>query len=125
MRYRLIRFPFFKRRFWEQVAPCLAGRHDLLHFPHDSCVAWKRGKFMAAVHDVKPLLFETGRRRMNLNELIERALVRDRWARIDHVLTDSRCSQRDIVGRLGTPADRITAGSLVDMADMSLIFKAF
>lgn len=108
MRYRLIRFPFFKRRFWEQVAPCLAGRYDLLHFPYDSCVAWKRGKFMATVHDVKPLLFETGRRRMNLNELIERALVRDRWARIDHVLTDSRCSQRDIMEQLGVPAERIT-----------------
>lgn len=108
MRYRLIRFPFFKRRFWEQVAPCLAGRYDLLHFPYDSCVAWKRGKFMATVHDVKPLLFETGRRRMNLNELIERALVRDRWAHIDHVLTDSRCSQRDIMEQLGVPADRIT-----------------
>jgi glycosyltransferase involved in cell wall biosynthesis len=108
MRYRLIRFPFFKRRFWEQVAPCLAGRYDLLHFPYDSCVAWKRGKFMATVHDVKPLLFETGRRRMNLNELIERSLVRDRWARIDHVLTDSRCSKRDIMEQLGVPADRIT-----------------
>lgn len=108
MRYRLIRFPFFKRRLWEQAAPCLAGRYDLLHFPYDSCVAWKRGKFMATVHDVKPLLFGTGRRRMNLNELIERALVRDRWARIDHVLTDSRCSQRDIVERLGVPAGRIS-----------------
>ena len=109
MRYRLIRFPFFKRRFWEQVAPCMAGRYDLLHFPYDSCVAWKRGKFMTTVHDVKPLIFGTGRRRqLNVNELIERALMRDRWSRVDHVLTDSRCSQRDIVERLGVPADRIT-----------------
>jgi len=109
MRYRLIRFPFFKRRFWEQVAPCLAGRYDLLHFPYDSCVAWKRGKFMATVHDVKPLIFGAGRRRRwNVNELIERALMRDRWGRVDHVLTDSRCSNRDIMERLGVPADRIT-----------------
>ncbi|MDE3242942.1 MAG: glycosyltransferase family 4 protein [Nitrospirota bacterium] len=109
MRYRLIRFPFFKRRFWEQVAPCLAGRYDVLHFPYDSCVAWKRGRFVTTIHDVKPLLFGSGgRRRWNLNELIERALVRDRWSRIDHVLTDSLCSKRDIVERLGVPVDRIS-----------------
>lgn len=110
MRYRLIRFPFFKRRFWEQAAPLLVGRYDLLHFPYDSCVAWKRGAFIVTVHDVKPLIFgtDTGRSRFNLNRLIERLLVRDKWARIDHVLTDSHCSRRDIVQRLGVPAERIT-----------------
>jgi len=109
MRYRLIRFPVFRRRFWEQVAPCLVGRYDLLHFPYDSCVAWKRGKFVATVHDVKPLIFGSDRRRrLNVNELIERALIRDQWNRVDHVLTDSRCSQRDIVERLGVPAGRVT-----------------
>lgn len=110
MRYRLIRFPFFKRRFWEQTAPLLVGRYDLLHFPYDSCVAWKRGAFIVTVHDVKPLIFgtDTGRSRFSLNRLIERLLVRDKWARIDHVLTDSHCSRRDIVQRLGVPAERIT-----------------
>ncbi len=110
MRYRLIRFPFFKRRFWEQVAPSLVGRYDLLHFPYDSCVAWKRGAFMVTVHDVKPLIFgtDTGRSRLNLNRLVERMAVRDKWAKIDHVLTDSHCSRRDIAARLGVPAERIT-----------------
>jgi glycosyltransferase involved in cell wall biosynthesis len=110
LRYRLIRFPFFKRRFWEQVAPCLVGRYDILHFLYDSSVAWKRGKFMATVHDVKPLIFGSadGRRGWNVNHLIEKVVVRDRWTRIDHVLTDSRCSQLDIMERLGVPAQRIT-----------------
>jgi hypothetical protein len=41
LRYRVIRFPVFKRRFWEQVAPLLVGPYDLLHFPYDSGIAWK------------------------------------------------------------------------------------
>jgi len=108
IRHRLVRFPFFKRRFWEQVAPLLAGRYDLLHFPYDSCVAWKRGKFVATVHDTKPLLFSMGRPRRNLNRLIEQALVRNKWTKIDHVLTDSQCSRRDIAEHLGISAERIT-----------------
>lgn len=108
MRYRVIRFPIFKRRFWEQVAPFLVDRYDLLHFPYDSCVAWKRGTFVVTVHDVKPLLFDAVRPRPSVNRLIEGALVRDKWARIDHVLTVSQCSRRDIVERLGVPAQRIT-----------------
>jgi len=99
----------FKRRFWEQVAPRLAGPYDVLHFPYDSCVMWKRGRFVTTIHDVKPLIFGSGRRRrFNVNDLIERTLVRDRWSRVDHVLTDSLCSQRDIVERLGVSADRIS-----------------
>lgn len=110
LRYRLIRFPFFKRRFWEQVAPCLVGRYDVLHFPYDSCIAWKRGKFMATVHDLKPLIFDMdkGRSSWNVNHVIENILVRDRWARIDHVLTDSLSSRRDIMERLPVPAERVT-----------------
>ena len=33
MRYRVIRFPLFRRLFWEQVAPLLVGSYDALHFP--------------------------------------------------------------------------------------------
>lgn len=106
--YRVIRFPFFKRRFWEQMGQVLAGRHDLLHFPYDSRVAWKRAKFVTTIHDVKPLLFEPVRQRTNLNRVIERMLVRDQWARVDHVLTDSECSRRDIMTHLGVPAERLT-----------------
>ncbi|MGH7231238.1 MAG: glycosyltransferase family 4 protein [Nitrospiraceae bacterium] len=108
MRYRLIRFPLFKRRFWEQLAPLLAGRHDVLHFPYDSRVAWKRAKFVTTIHDVKPLLFETGRRRRNLNHVIERTLVGSRWGQIDHVVTVSECSRCDIMAHLGLPKDRLT-----------------
>ena len=96
-RYRLIRFPVFKRRFWEQLAPLLPGRHDILHIPYDSCVGWKRAKLVTTVHDLKPLLFGTGSTGLNLNTLVERLVGRDKWARIDHVVTDSECSRKDIV----------------------------
>ena len=108
VRYRLIRFPIFKRRFWEQVAPLLVDRYDLLHFPYDSGVAWKRGKFVVTVHDIKPLIFGDHGRRRNLNSLVEGILVRNKWARVDHVLTDSQCSRRDMIERLGLPAYRLT-----------------
>ncbi len=107
VRYRVVRFPLFKRRVWEQLSPLLAGPHDILHFPYDSCVAWKRAKFVTTVHDVKPLLFGT-KQAANLNTKIEQFLVGDKWARIDHVLTDSECSRRDIQARLGVKPDRIT-----------------
>jgi len=107
-RYRQLKFPLFKRRFWEQIAPWLAGPHDLLHFPHDSCVAWKRAKFVVTVHDVKPMLFPALAQRPNPNCLIESLLVRDKWAKIDHVVTDSDCSRRDILGHLHVPAHRLT-----------------
>jgi glycosyltransferase involved in cell wall biosynthesis len=108
MRYRLIQFPLFKRRFWEQVAPLLVGPYDLLHFPYDSGIAWKRGKFVVTVHDVKALIFGEFRRRWNLNSMLEQALVGDKWARIDHILTDSECSKRDLIGRLNVPSDCVT-----------------
>jgi glycosyltransferase involved in cell wall biosynthesis len=108
MAYRVIRFPLFKRRVWEQVAPLLAGPYDLLHLPYDSCIAWKRGKLVVTIHDVKPLLFGSLQKRRNLNSLLEGLLIRDGRKQIDHILTDSDCSRRDISEQTGFPRDRIT-----------------
>jgi glycosyltransferase involved in cell wall biosynthesis len=108
LRYRLVRFPLFKRRFWEQVSPLLAGPHDLLHLPYDSCVAWKRAKLVTTVHDLKPLVMGPDRKTVNLNSLVERLLVRNKWSRIDHVVTDSECSRRDIQAKLELPPERVT-----------------
>src|SRR5581483_3525568 len=105
LKYRLIRFPIFKRRFWEQVVPLLVGRYDVLHFPYDSCVAWKRAKFVTTIHDVKPLLFPLGRAQPHM---MERLLIPDRRARIDHVITDSESSRRDIIQHLGFSPEHIT-----------------
>lgn len=106
--YHVIRFPFFKRRVWEQVAPQLVGRYDVLHFPYDSSVAWKRGKFVITIHDVKPLLFGTLRPRRGLNNCVERLLVPDRHEQADHVLTVSECSRRDIMERLRFSAEHVS-----------------
>ena len=107
-RYRPIRFPFFKRRVWEQLAPLVAGGYDVLHFPYDSCVALKRGKFVVTIHDVKPLVFGPPAGRINLNALLERLVVRNKWQRIDHIVTDSQSSRRDILARLGLREERVS-----------------
>lgn len=104
-RYRTFRVPFFKRRVWEQALPWLCGPHDILHLPYDSCVVKKRGKLIVTIHDVKPLLFATGRYD---RPSLERLFVPDRRAMIDHVVTDSQASSADIQRLLGYPAERIT-----------------
>ncbi|WP_447602323.1 glycosyltransferase family 4 protein [Nitrospira sp. Nam80] len=109
VRYRLIRFPFFRRRFWEQMAPLFTGPYDLLHFPYDSCVAWKRGKFVATIHDAKPLLFPELRPKRNLSARIERGLVGDPRAKLDHVVTISNSSRHDLIRHLGLAENRVTA----------------
>lgn len=106
--HRTVRIPYFRRRVWEQVAPLSAGGYDVLHFPYDSCIAWKRGKFVATIHDVKPLVLSHHRPRMRLNERVLSAVVGDRWSRLDHVVTDSLCSQRDILRLLPLTEDRVT-----------------
>jgi glycosyltransferase involved in cell wall biosynthesis len=108
LRYRVIRYPILKRRFWEQMIPVVAGPHDLLHLPYDSCTAWKRGKLIATIHDVKPLLFPALASKRNVHQWVEATLVGDKWKKLDHILTDSECSRRDIVERCGVATDRIT-----------------
>ncbi|MFM7840946.1 MAG: glycosyltransferase, partial [Nitrospira sp.] len=63
---------------------------------------------MATVHDVKPMLFPALVRRRNLYSLIESMLVGDKWEKIDHVVTDSNCSRRDILAHLHVPAHHLT-----------------
>lgn len=102
------RLPLFRRSGWEQIIPFLNGPYDLLHFPYDSCVAWKRGKFVVTIHDIKPLLFPALRSKESLAGMIEQWLVGDRVGKIDHVITVSESSKRDIVHHLGVSPDRIT-----------------
>lgn len=108
MVYRTVRIPFFRRRVWEQVAPLAAGTYDVLHFPYDSCIAWKRGKFVATIHDLKPLVLAHHRPRPSFNERLFSLVIGDRWARLDHVVTDSLCSQGDILRLLPVEEDRVT-----------------
>jgi len=112
MHYRVVRVPLFRRRFWEQVAPLVIGPYDVLHFPYDSCVAWKRGKFVATIHDVKPLLFPELRSRVGLNSRIEQWLVGDRWKTIDHVITVSDHSRRDVLAQVPLRPDQVTVTPL-------------
>jgi glycosyltransferase involved in cell wall biosynthesis len=106
--YRVIRVPTFRRRVWEQLAPLVAGRYDLLHFPYDSCIAWKNGRFVVTIHDVKPLIFAEEGLRLPRRRLLERLLIPDPWSRIDQVITDSHCSKNDIVARLPVKADKVS-----------------
>jgi len=108
IRYRYMGFPNFKLRYWEQFAPLRVGQYDLLHFPYDSCIGIKRGKFVATIHDVIPLLFPNGRIRSPWKGLFKRILIPNPLKQIDHVLTVSESSKRDIMERLGVPEDRIS-----------------
>lgn len=108
VRFHKVTFPLFKRRFWEQAVPFVAGPHDILHFPYDTAVAWKRRRCVVTIHDVKPLIFEELRSKRNLSSRLSQMLVRDKLAQIDHVITDSECSRRDLIERAGVPDHRIT-----------------
>ena len=112
MRYQVIRIPFFRRRVWEQAAPLLLGPYDVLHFPYDSCVAWKRGRFITTIHDVKPLLFPELRARSSLHTRIEQWLVGDRWRTIDHVITVSEHSRRDLQAHAPLRPDQVSVTPL-------------
>jgi glycosyltransferase involved in cell wall biosynthesis len=112
MQYRVVRFPLFRRRVWEQVAPLMVGHYDVLHFPYDSCVAWKRGKFVTTIHDVKPVLFPDLRARTSFNSRIEQWLVGDRWKTIDHVITVSEHSRRDLLAHVPLRPDQVSVTPL-------------
>lgn len=105
---RVMALPVGKRRVWEQLAAVLARRADLLHFPYDSAVVWKRSKFIVTIHDVKPMLFGTLKPRPGLGRWVEQRLIGDRWARIDQVLTDSARSRQDIARCCGIDVSRVT-----------------
>ncbi len=109
--YRFCKFPVFKRRFWEQLAPALVGPYDILHFPYDSCVASKKGKFVVTMHDIKPLLFPRVKRRVDLYGVLKRMIIPEPAKQIDHIITVSECSRKDIVEKLGVSEERITVVS--------------
>ncbi len=69
---------------------------------------WKRGRFVVTIHDIKPLLFPELRSKTNLTSRFESWLVGDRWAKIDHIITVSECSKRDLLARLPLRADQIS-----------------
>ena len=108
IRYRYVGFPNFKLRYWEQVAPLCVGQYDLLHFPYDSCIGMKRGKFVVTIHDVIPLLFPNGGSRWPWKGLFKRIMIPRPFKHIDHVLTVSESSKRDIMERLGVPEGQIS-----------------
>ncbi len=106
--YHVCRYPVFKRRFWEQMATVLVGRYDLLHFPYDSSLAVKRGKFIVTIHDVKPLLYPKTSKHLNVSGLVKRLLIPRPLKNIDHIITVSECSRKDIVETLGVPSELVT-----------------
>ncbi|MDH5562559.1 MAG: glycosyltransferase family 4 protein [Nitrospirota bacterium] len=108
VRYHLIRFPVFKRRVWEQLAPLMVGNYDILHFPYDSCIGIKRGKFVVTFHDAKPLLFPQTSHRWSWNQSLKNILAPRPFQQIDHVITVSECSRRDLIEQLGIAKDRMT-----------------
>ncbi len=108
VRYRVIRLPVFKRRVWEQLAPLLVGDYDLLHFPYDSCIGLKRGKFVVTLHDAKPILFPSESGHQSWKHSLKNMIAPNPLQKIDHVVTVSECSRRDLIEQMGIAEDRIT-----------------
>jgi len=108
LRFRRIRLPLFRRRLWEQTVPNVLGEYDILHLPYDGCAARHPGRLVVTIHDVKPLLFPELAKKRGLTQAIENWWIGDRRARIDHVVTDSEHSRRDIVRHCGFAEDRIS-----------------
>ena len=108
VRYRFIRLPVFKRRVWEQLAPLVVGKYDLLHFPYDSCLGMKRGKFVVTLHDAKPILFPSESSQRSWKQGLKDMIALNPLQKIDHVVTVSECSRRDLIEHMGIAEDRIT-----------------
>jgi len=102
-----IRFPLFRRPFWEQVSHLLVKPYDVLHFPYDSFVIRKRGKFVATIHDLIPELFQSKRFSFKPARAISSFWMRNRAEKMDQILTDSECSKQDIVHFLKVPSEKI------------------
>ncbi|MCZ6802325.1 MAG: glycosyltransferase family 1 protein [Nitrospirae bacterium] len=108
VRYRLFPIPVFKRRLWEQVCPLMVGKYDLLHFPYDSCIGIKRGKFVVTMHDAKPQIFPQSLKTVDWKRIVKNMVIPNPIRQIDHVITVSENSRKDIIERLGIPKEAIT-----------------
>ena len=94
VRYRLFPIPLLKRRLWEQVCPLLVGKYDLLHFPYDSCIGIKRGKFVVTLHDAKPQLFPKPLKRIDWKKNVKNTVLPNPMQQIDHIITVSNHSRK-------------------------------
>jgi len=104
MKFTRIRIPIFRRQLWEQLSHLLIRPYDVLHFPYDSRLLFKRGKFVVTIHDVKPLAFP------EIYPGSER--LRRGIDRIDRVITDSKASKQDIIRLLGIEEGKVDVAYL-------------
>lgn len=87
------------------------GRIDLIHYPffdlfYPTLPLFKRKKTVVTIHDVIPLLFPQQYPAGKRGAL---ALARQKLAlkSVAAVITDSETSKRDIIAKLGVPADKV------------------
>lgn len=103
-----IRFPLLRRQFWEQLSHLLVEPYDVLHFPYDSFLIRKRGKFVATIHDMLPALFGQNHFSLSPSKAVSSYLFKHRSKTMDQIITDSECSKRDIIRLLKVPPEKIT-----------------
>ncbi len=109
--FRVSRFaPNLAKLWFEQIAfpwACRRLRADVAFVPYWAAPWWSPCPVVVTVHDLIPLLLPAYR-----GGLLQRAytaLVSCTARRAAAVITDSEASKRDIVTRLGIPADRVHA----------------
>jgi len=86
----------------------MVGKYDLLHFPYDSCIGIKRGKFVVTLHDAKPQIFPKSLKPVDWKRILKNIVIPNPIGQIDHVITVSENSRKDIIERLGISEEGIT-----------------
>ena len=101
----------FVQQAWKRLnwppADWFAGRADVHHFTNFVRPPLRRGASVVSIYDVSFLRFPEAAEPRNLAWL--QARMPETVARADAILTISECCRRDIIERLGAPADRVFA----------------
>jgi len=63
---------------------------------------------VVTLHDTKPLLFPQSSNRESWKQSLKNIIAPHSLQKIDHVITVSECSQRDLMEYMGIPEDRIS-----------------
>ena len=77
-------------------------------FPYDSCIGVKRGKFVATIHDAKPFIFPQPAKRFDWKNRVKKLVLPNPRRQIDHIITVSNHSRKDLIEQLGIAEDNIT-----------------
>ncbi len=104
----VVRSPKALKLWWEQVGVLQALRRshgDLLHIPYMAAPRLGRHRVVVTIHDVIPMIYPQYGGSLGMRLYLRLVIPAARKASM--ILTDSDCSQRDIVRLLGVDQDKV------------------